>query len=83
MQSLDEEPYEEWDDYRGMVSLPNDPPRRVVVLEEGRQNAIFDSKELWVYHIDAEKPVELPYFDPWGKTDEELRRKIKTYLPFR
>lgn len=85
-QVLEEEPYEGWESDPPVVEeLDDEPPTRVVVLEEERHHAQFCGppiKKLWVYHIDAEAPLELPYFDPAGQTDEELRAKVKKYLTF-
>ena len=61
---------------------PPDPPRREVVLEPGRRHAIFEDGKLAVWHIDAEGFVELLYFQHEGLTDEQVAKKVLTYLVF-
>jgi hypothetical protein len=64
-----------------------DPPqpreRRVQIGHWHEAIFVGDPKySLTVYKFGANEPVELPYFDDTGSTDEELVRKIKTYLLF-
>lgn len=80
------------DDYDGWGSDPNpiqdeddSPPHRAVIIKENELVAHFDGapvNELWVYRAEVETPLELPYFSPEGKTDEELARSIRKLLPF-
>lgn len=61
---------------------PEEPATRVVELEPWH-DAVFVGApicSLALHRLRAPEPMNLPYFDPTGKTDEELRTTIMTYL---
>jgi hypothetical protein len=65
----------------GDAEEPAEPPRRVVELGP-EHDAVFEGdpvNELWIYKAGASKPLKLPYFDPDGRTDEELIGKLGIY----
>jgi hypothetical protein len=54
---------------------------RVVELPKGARAEFWTTR----HELRVEGPsstTSLPYFDPTGKTDDELREKIRTYLTF-
>ncbi len=61
-----------------------DPPRRTVVLGSGH-HAAFEGdpiNELWVFKESASEPLKLPYFNPEGRTDKDLARRIRVLEKF-
>jgi hypothetical protein len=60
---------------------PN-PIQRVVSLgpDSDATFVILPERTIWIRTGQA--AFELRYFDPWGKTDEELAKRIKVLLPF-
>lgn len=63
------------------LAEPPEPPRRVVELGPNHL-AIFEGpprRTLFVYKIEADTPLELPYFDPSEYSEEALVKKLKTY----
>lgn len=83
-----QDPYAGWESDPDLAAIQNEddsPPHRAIIIKVNELVAHFDGapvNELWVYRADVDAPLELPYFSPEGKTDEELARTIRKLLPF-